>query len=172
MIYGDYINAGSSSPVKLFILSKNSDVRVRRRVAENPHSPYFLLMLLLQDESPEVRLGLADNPGATPYILGRLVHDRSVDVRYGLAENPHFPLELLNQLSHDDNPYVAYRAKSTLSQIGYWPQASNANEEDNQRKQNGLHPFYRGISIGRFDKQRLVKMIMCWQGVLGYVSNL
>lgn len=88
---------------------------VRRRVAENFNTP--LLVILVNDEHPEVRLSVANNPRATLTILQALIEDESVDVRFGLAENPLLPINLLTQLSKDENPYVASRARTTLSRL-------------------------------------------------------
>ena len=83
-------------------------------MAENPHAPKDVLIMLALDNEPEVRLAVSENKGTTPYALGLLVKDDHVDVRYGVAENHQMPDEILLFLSMDDNPYVRCRAIKTL----------------------------------------------------------
>src|SRR6516225_2260779 len=113
----EYIAAGNAQATskELDLFAKHEDAKVRRRVAEHHNTPYELLLILVNDEHPEVRLGVANNPRATLALLQGLIEDLSVDVRFGLAENPLLPIKILTQLSKDENPYVASRARTTLS---------------------------------------------------------
>lgn len=111
----DYFLAGSPLATldELWRLAIHSDVRIRRRVAENPASGPYLLRLLSTDCSPEVRQALTDNP-STPFALLRLLScDEHPDVRYALAENHNTPTSILKCLEADANPFVAQRAVRT-----------------------------------------------------------
>lgn len=114
-----YIVAGNPNTPKEVLAKLANDIRepIRRRVAENPRTPLATLLQLAADPSIEVRLSVAENPNAPPEVLEQLAHDDDVDVRYGVAENPHIPVEYLKWLSEDDNPYVACRARKTLSLV-------------------------------------------------------
>lgn len=86
-------------------------------VAADCTTPAHVLDELVQSEDPEVRIALADNPNTPIDMLLLLTHDESADVRYSLAENHNVPLEVLRELLEDDNPYVADRARRTISRI-------------------------------------------------------
>jgi hypothetical protein len=116
-IFTRYIAAGSpfTPPIVLMRLAADKCEAVRRRVAENSHAPAEILSLLAHDASADVRIGLADNAAAPRSVLTVLAQDACDDVRYALAENANTPAELLTILAADTNPYVAWRAQTTLN---------------------------------------------------------
>ncbi len=101
----------------LDFLSNVSPVDILLRVAENPSSGKDTLSRLAFHEDPEVRAAVSENPNTPESCFKRLASDESVDVRYRLAENPHSPAAALYNLLKDENPYVAQRARQTLSRI-------------------------------------------------------
>ncbi len=115
----DYIRAGKAnlSAVTLKNLVNHKDSIVRRRLAENRHTPASVLARLAADENPEVRLAVVSNP-STPFpSLFILSKDPSCDVRYGIAEDAGAPAWILNSLVFDENPYVADRAETTIARL-------------------------------------------------------
>lgn len=115
----EYEAAGniSTSFNDLVILSQNEHPAVRSRVAENPSCPLYLLAFLVQDVSGEVRISVASNPKATRTLLEWLSHDSCPDVRFALGEDHNLPQEILEVLMRDENPYVAQRARNTMTRI-------------------------------------------------------
>lgn len=113
----DYICAsGPSTPdCCLAILAFHYRYEVRRAVAENRQTPTQILRLLSNDSRADVRLAVAENP-STPYdLMKSLTLDESLDLKYGLAENPNLPPQFLELLVEDDNPFVAMRAKESMT---------------------------------------------------------
>ena len=113
-----YVIAGTSCDESLLKeLARSPQESIRIRVAENPCTPLFTLLLLSRDPQTEVRLALIDNPKATYSIICNLAKDDNPDVRFGLADNPTAPLSILCFLCQDENPYVAWRANSTIQKL-------------------------------------------------------
>jgi hypothetical protein len=95
--------------------------KVLERIAGHPNAHPAILKRLAGSESSDVRTAVAENSNAEIEILRDLMADGNIDVRFCLAENPNVPTEILEELAVDDNPYVAYRAQSTLEKIGRKP---------------------------------------------------
>jgi hypothetical protein len=117
----DYIKAGRAnlSALALEDLVNHRNSEVRRRLAENPHTPGSFLARLAADEDPEVRVAVVSNPSAPFPSLFLLSKDPSCDVRYGIAEDAGAPAWILYALCFDENPYVASRAKATIFRLQY-----------------------------------------------------
>lgn len=116
----DYIKAGNpeTPQEELRALLKDSQPRVRRRLAENPNTPGDVLVSLAADEDPDVRCAVAEHEAVTREIQERLVADNNVQVRYAVSGQYTLPIDLLQQLaSEDDNPYVRDHARRTLEGI-------------------------------------------------------
>jgi hypothetical protein len=110
--------------------------RILEKVANNSATGDGTLRRLAEHEHSEVRRAVAENSLLDEGTLNKLVQDVSTDVRYTLAENHLLPVALLIQLSNDENPYVAYRAETTLRRVtelgghnitgdSSWPQQSS-----------------------------------------------
>ena len=113
-----YVTAGTTWDEELLRdLARSELVSIRMRVAENPRTPLFTLLLLSRDPRKEVRLALIENPKVTYSIVCNLAKDDDVDIRYALAENPFLPVSVLCFLCEDDNPYVAWRAHLTTQKL-------------------------------------------------------
>lgn len=97
--------------------------KVLERIAGHPNVGKETLQLLAQSDHYDVRSAVAENSNADLEIIRILVLDDNTDVRFSLAENPNLPGEILQELINDDNPYVAHRARITLSKVGLKPQA-------------------------------------------------
>lgn len=114
-----YIAAGSpwTPATVLRRLALNEDVKIRRRVAENPNIPEDIINYLLRDAEPEVRIALTENPAVVEDYAEVLLRDPSPDVRYAVAENAGTSGETLLRLAADENPYVATRARRTYQRL-------------------------------------------------------
>lgn len=114
-----YLLAGSKelSPADSHRLAADVDVRIRRRLAENHSCPTEVLELLARDLHHEVRAAAAHNENLPRALLWQLSADRHVDVRYAIAANARMPQDVLQGLAQDSNPYVAWRARRTLSRV-------------------------------------------------------
>jgi hypothetical protein len=115
----DYLRAGNSQTPceELRKLFADTNVRVRRRVAENSNTPLDVLRTMSDDPDDEVRIAVASNPGCPSDVIEKIVNDESVFVRFELAEDPRLPEELLQRLAEDDNAYVKDQAQRTLAGI-------------------------------------------------------
>ena len=87
-------------------LAKDYEICVRASIAENPHLPHDVSMMLLHDRSPLVRAQLASNPDVQPDILEALLKDSSVYVREQLACNHSTVPEILKPLANDRHYFV------------------------------------------------------------------
>ena len=114
----DYLLAGNpqTNGRVLNELAKSEDLKVRKRVAENPSSCLATLYRLLFDSEADVRLSLSYNQYVPEFFIEHLVYDPDDDVRFALAENSRLTQELLTILVNDENPYVASRASKSLKQ--------------------------------------------------------
>lgn len=124
----EYLKAGdpNATQEELSILSKHSDLRVRRRVAENPATPQHILYALASDSTADVRIAAGLNPNLDSYMKLRLACDADPTVRLGLAHEVVTPEIVLHQLTHDENAWVAGQARRTLEII----QANAKKESD------------------------------------------
>lgn len=94
-----------------------SPIAVLERVAENLNASSQTLWQLAQHECFEVRVAVAENANCPAACLEMLIDDECVDVRFRIAENPSAPIPVLYKALKDENPYVAHRARKTLSKI-------------------------------------------------------
>lgn len=115
----DYLRAGQwkISRKQMVTLAESPVASVRRRIAENPHTPQQILCHLAKDLDPEVRIAAAQNNGLPRSYLMNMIEDECDDVRYALAADPLIPRDSLTRLTEDANPYVACRAATTLRNI-------------------------------------------------------
>jgi hypothetical protein len=118
-VHERYITAGSEtvSVAVLEQLAIDESDRVRRRVAENPHTPEHLLIRLATDSDCEVRLSVTEHSATPAFVLEFLALDSCADVRFGIAENPDAPRHILSMLAQDHNPFVAHRARKTIGAL-------------------------------------------------------
>lgn len=93
----------------------HADVLVR--IAENPNTSEETLTELACEADSEVRAAVCDNKRASAIVQWQLCADPNPDVRYRQAENPNTPLRILIRHLQDENPYVATRARYTMSLI-------------------------------------------------------
>lgn len=112
-----YIIAGNpNTPVRVLNkLASCLEPEIRRHVAENKMTPLSLLAKLARDSDPEVKVSALLSIGYPNVSLLQACLSDDVDARYMLAEEPQVPVEVLRILSQDSNPFVATRAKDTLS---------------------------------------------------------
>lgn len=107
-----------NTPAKVLAeLAENAPVSVLERIAENPRVSPETLSKLSVHSCSSVRAAVAENTNTYLDILLELMHDECVDVRYSIAENHAMPLGVLQSLQDDENPYVASRARKTLSRL-------------------------------------------------------
>jgi hypothetical protein len=107
-----------STPIdQLSWLVFHEDMRVRRRLADNPKLPVAFLADLANDEHPEVRIAVAENPRTPISIVELLAEDNHADVRHAIAENHNMPIHVLHLLANDENPYVSARAYVTIKRL-------------------------------------------------------
>lgn len=97
----------------LIVLAQHLNPVVRRLVVENQLTPRIALHLLCRDRYPEV-LSAAENPSTPSFSVMALLDDESSDLRYALAENHNLPVSITSRLCNDENPYVACRAQKTM----------------------------------------------------------
>lgn len=101
-----------NSPAIWRSFSLDEDVRVRHRVAANPHCPPDVLDTLSQDLNVTVRCAVADNHSCPPAILQYLIADTHEAVCLYVAANPNCPARALNVLLRHPSARVQQRAAS------------------------------------------------------------
>jgi len=114
-----YIAAGSTeaSISDLEEWTTDSSAAVRRHVAENSRTPLHCLTVLAKDACSDVRVAVAENRYTPKWLLEEFLFNDDEDLRYSMAENSALPKDLLETLTQDENPYVAHRAKCTLTRL-------------------------------------------------------
>jgi hypothetical protein len=85
--------------------------------AENPLTPPDTLALLAESCDVKVRMAVADNRSAFTETTMLLAQDEDADLRYQLAENHGIDESVLEVLADDSNPFVAHRARKTISRV-------------------------------------------------------
>lgn len=105
------------------------------RIAENPHTDENTLRRLAQSYNTNVREAVAENAGAPNDILNDLSTDECADVRFAIAENPNVPWDILENLTRDENPYVAYRAQTTINRLDATTQRGQARQFEYEFRQ-------------------------------------
>lgn len=101
---------------EIFSQDKKS-LNLLQKVAENKELPGILLEQLSYHPAPEIRLAVAENPSTPETVLKTLLSDSDPDVRFALAENHNLSDELLQILQDDEHPFVADRARKTLTRL-------------------------------------------------------
>jgi hypothetical protein len=101
----------------LALLSDCPQCKVLERVASNPQTSTGVLAKLAKSPSSDVKCAVAENGNSSIETIRELMHDDDIDVRFTLAENHNLPADVLQELAGDDNPYVAYRAQTTLMRL-------------------------------------------------------
>lgn len=114
--FSEYILAGSESAPEseLKRLAHSQAVKVRRRVAENPHTPVLVLEILTRDVNVDVKVAVSENQSTPIRLLYLLAGESCADVRFAMAENTKLPEQVLFILARDENPYVSMMALDTL----------------------------------------------------------
>jgi Leucine rich repeat variant len=101
----------------LQIISEQCTEGFAERVAENPSTWPSTLRELATHVSPRVRTAVVQNVNTPSDVLFALACDESADVRYAMADGVQGDVQLLQHLTEDENPYVASRAKRSLSRL-------------------------------------------------------
>lgn len=91
------------TPEELWQWAKDPKPLVRRRAAENPHTPPEILEGLAEDEDLWVRRAVAANPSTPGETLRKLARDKEISVRKAVAGNPSAPAETLAELAKDED---------------------------------------------------------------------
>lgn len=107
----------NASPLLLNRLARCYEPEVLERIAENPQTDPHTLACLGTVSQAEVRMAVVENGNTPLATLVALAFDESVDVRFRLAENHNVSQQILELLTDDDNPYVSWRAQSTLERL-------------------------------------------------------
>ncbi len=110
------INPNTPPPV-LDHLTHNSPSSMLERIAEHPRAHSTTLIRLANHEDGQVRAAVTENINTPMKVLWRLSRDTCPDVRLRIAEGYHVPFAILNVLVEDENPFVAERAKKTISRL-------------------------------------------------------
>ena len=97
----------------LSLLVKDSNVEIRKTLAENPSIPVKILELLAKDEESNVRVAVAENP-STPVKVMELLKTENVQVRVNLAINPSAPFSLRKRLTGEKDPQIRLMALSAI----------------------------------------------------------
>lgn len=87
------------------------------RIAENPSTHAETLRRLGSHPNVNVRSAVAENSNTPIHVQMTLACDECTDVRFALAENANVPGDVLEALARDENPYVAYRAQTTIMRL-------------------------------------------------------
>ena len=95
--------------VELDRLSRSGDVKDRKKVAQNRHTPAEILERLSRDEADEVRAWVAEHRSTPADTLRRLYEENAELVRWRLARNTKAPAELLLLLCRDRDESVRWR---------------------------------------------------------------
>ncbi|WP_460434266.1 hypothetical protein [Angustibacter speluncae] len=98
-------------------LASDTEPRVRRAVAANPHISRDLQLQLASDPHRMVRAGVADNWALDPDVALVLTSDRSKDVRLVLATRLHSYAHVQARLRDDPDGMVRHHA----TELGYAP---------------------------------------------------
>lgn len=107
----------ATPPEILEQLAIGGSAALLERIAEHPQATRPLLTVLATHAHAEVRSAVADNSNTPEEIVLALARDECADVRFAIAENARTPVPILGLLADDENPYVAHRAKSTLTRL-------------------------------------------------------
>ncbi|NHK39681.1 hypothetical protein FJR75_09340 [Thermus thermophilus] len=91
------------TPEELWQWAKDPKPLVRRRAAENPHTPPEILEGLAEDEDLWVRRAVAANPSTPGETLRKLARDKEISVRKAVAGNPSAPAETLAELAKNED---------------------------------------------------------------------
>ncbi len=67
--------------------------------------------------APQTRMDIGDHSNTPLEALLLLTADANADVRFALAENHNIHESILKALLEDSNPYVAHRARMTLTTL-------------------------------------------------------
>jgi len=88
------------------LTSIQTNLDIRKKLAENPSMPPETLLKLANDKNEAVRKLVAYNPSTPPETLARLTEDEDTDVKQAVAKNPLTPPESLANLVNDYNHMV------------------------------------------------------------------
>jgi len=96
-------------------LSTNSDYSIRCKVAENSHTPSYVLENLSRDVHPTVRFCVASNKNTSISVLERLSNDEESGIRTQVAQNLNTSTSTLYKLSGDLDWFVRYYVANNLN---------------------------------------------------------
>lgn len=88
-----------------------SQLRKHQLLADNLHTPQYMLEALARSDDKSIRFRIGRNPATQVQFLRRLARDRYAIVREGVAKNPEVPADVVRALS-DDKSVVVRRAAS------------------------------------------------------------
>lgn len=86
-------------------------------VLEHVRNCPTLLAKFSRHSSTAVRTAVAENLYTDLATMFTLCGDADLDLRYSIAENPHAPIAILQKLTGDANPYIAERARRTVTRL-------------------------------------------------------
>ena len=98
-------------------LTRNANLQLLERIAENPRTHSTTLARLATHEDSLVRGAVAENMNTSIKTIWKLARDPHPDVRLRISESYTVPIAVLRVLAEDENPYVAHRAQSTVYRI-------------------------------------------------------
>lgn len=91
---------------RLRLLARDTDPKIRERVALDSHTPADVVAELARDPDPGVRGCLARNEATSCDILRDLAHDEAESVRGWVAVNYFVPADVMVELADDPSPVV------------------------------------------------------------------
>lgn len=107
----------SASSEALSEMALSNDIDLLERIADDPRTTIETLIRLAAHPSAMVRMSVTENEHVPLSTLIVLANDECADVRFRVAENPQIDVCVLEMLVGDLNPYVSWRALSTLRRI-------------------------------------------------------
>ena len=97
--------AGTGDREILTTLARDTNIKVRQLVADNPGTPTKTLTQLSRDRYASVRAAVARHRSSTPATLTRLARDSDAPVRLAAYQNPATPPSVLSRAAA--NPFLA-----------------------------------------------------------------
>lgn len=115
-----YLSSCPATPGEVLAeLCRCGHAEILSRIAENPNASEETLTDLSCDPEVEVRCSVVENENTPITVIWLLSTDPSDDVRYRQAECLHTPIRIVMRFLTDENPYIAQRARKTLTMHGH-----------------------------------------------------
>ena len=112
--FRNFIKAQRSEDIfRLATLARDSNPKIREKVAGNINTPEDVLEKLAFDPYVSVRKEVAKNRNTTPLVLDKLASDSYVEIRETVAANSHTRPSTLEKLMHD--PHVDVQTQDALN---------------------------------------------------------